>query len=252
MKLKSTQHFSTYMSLKLSLLFGVDTKNMKDDMRFSTVSKVIPIQVEDEEVLTKPKFSTVPKSAERESEERLKCKVCTKPALKFSSYGGLVCSSCRSFFRRSVMKKNYPICRKGKVCNIDPGSRINCRYCRFQLCIMSGMKVSWVLSEQEKDRRFKKCKKENIPQLLAIPFSPMEDKIIMDLKIKLYRPWSKLFWMLDEEASTHMMEFVDWGNKLRILRLENFRRTISQDFSRNVLPTFSELDDLPHGRKNNR
>jgi hypothetical protein len=112
-----------------------------------------------------------------------KIQYCTKPALKFCSYGGFVCSSCRSFFRRSIKKKNYPICRKAKVCNIDPGTRINCRHFRFQLCMRSGMTVSWVLSEQEKGRRFKKTKKENIPQLFRIPFSPLEENIMVEVMV---------------------------------------------------------------------
>ena len=108
------------------------------------------------------------------------------------------------------------------------------------------MKVCWVLSEQEKDRRFKKCKQENIPQLLSIPFSALEENIIDDLKIKVYGPWSKLFWMLDEEASTLIMEFVYGQDNSRIMSMEMFRKTCI-DYPRYVLPTLSELDDLsPH------
>ena len=36
-----------------------------------------------------------------------KCEICSKPALKYSSYGGLACSSCRSFFRRSVQSGKH-------------------------------------------------------------------------------------------------------------------------------------------------
>ena len=82
------------------------------------------------------------------------------------------------------------------------------------------MKVSWVLSEQEKDRRFKKCKQENIPKLLIIPFSALEEKLIDILKIKLYGPWEKLLRMFDEEASAPINAFVFGKNNFRILSLE--------------------------------
>ena len=32
----------------------------------------------------------------------LSCAICSKPALRYSSYGGQACTSCRSFFRRSA------------------------------------------------------------------------------------------------------------------------------------------------------
>jgi hypothetical protein len=90
-----------------------------------------------------------------------KCVICGKPALKYSSYGGLACSSCRSFFRRSVQsgKHDLFICTQGGNCKTDQGTRKNCKYCRFRSCLRSGMKNAWVLSEQEKTRRFNKTDK---------------------------------------------------------------------------------------------
>ena len=44
---------------------------------------------------------------QRHNPEDYKCNVCTKPALKYSSYGGQVCSSCRSSFRRSAQTSSH-------------------------------------------------------------------------------------------------------------------------------------------------
>ena len=94
--------------------------------------------------------------------------------------------------------------------------------------------------------KISKCKQENIPQLLIIPFSALEENIIDDLKIKVYGPWSKLFCMLDEEASALLMEFVYRQDNSRTMSLEIIKKTCL-DYPRNVLPTLKELDDLsPH------
>ena len=37
----------------------------------------------------------------------LSCAICSKPALRYSSYGGQACTSCRSFFRRSARNDVY-------------------------------------------------------------------------------------------------------------------------------------------------
>ena len=43
--------------------------------------------------------------------------VCSKPALRYFSYRGQVCSSCRSFFYRAVKSKNSSLftCKKTKT-----------------------------------------------------------------------------------------------------------------------------------------
>merc|ERR1711915_676483 len=44
----------------------------------------------------------------------------------------------------------------GQRCSIDPDTRKNCKYCRFQRCLQSGMKMSWVLSDEQRIIRFNK------------------------------------------------------------------------------------------------
>jgi len=89
-----------------------------------------------------------------------KCKVCNEPAAKHVHYGAMSCFSCRAFFRRSIQNNTYGTyqCRRTKACAITLKTRRNCQWCRYQRCLAVGMKPSWVLSSDERERRFRKNK----------------------------------------------------------------------------------------------
>ena len=68
-----------------------------------------------------------------------------------------VCPSCRAFFRRSVQSRYNETfkCTKGiGDCEISLITRKNCQFCRYQRCIGAGMRPSWILSDEERVRRF--------------------------------------------------------------------------------------------------
>jgi len=87
-----------------------------------------------------------------------KCKVCNEPAAKHVHYGAMTCFSCRAFFRRSIQNKTAStyVCRRAKSCDINLKTRKNCQFCRYSRCLAVGMKPTWVLSEEERQRRFRK------------------------------------------------------------------------------------------------
>jgi len=87
-----------------------------------------------------------------------KCKVCNEPAAKHVHYGAMTCFSCRAFFRRSIQNKTAStyVCRRSKSCEINLKTRKNCQFCRYNQCLGVGMKPTWVLSEEERQRRFRK------------------------------------------------------------------------------------------------
>jgi len=89
-----------------------------------------------------------------------KCKICKEPAAKHIHYGAVSCFSCRAFFRRSIQNETSEtyVCRRNKDCQINIKTRRNCQYCRYRRCLDVGMKPSWVLSPDERERRFKKSK----------------------------------------------------------------------------------------------
>ena len=87
--------------------------------------------------------------------ETEKCGVCGAAAAKHVHYGATTCFSCRAFFRRSIQNgaaKQY-VCRKGNNCQIMVKTRKNCQKCRIDKCLDAGMKISWVLTEDERHKR---------------------------------------------------------------------------------------------------
>ena len=72
------------------------------------------------------------------------------------------CFSCRAFFRRSIQNNtagSYQ-CRRSSNCTINVKTRRNCQWCRYERCLAVGMKPSWVLSTDERERRFNKNKEK--------------------------------------------------------------------------------------------
>jgi len=92
-----------------------------------------------------------------------KCKVCNEPAAKHVHYGAMTCFSCRAFFRRSIQNKTAStyVCRRAKTCEINLKTRKNCQFCRYSRCLAVGMKPTWVLSEEERQRRFRKNREKH-------------------------------------------------------------------------------------------
>jgi len=91
-----------------------------------------------------------------------KCKICHEQAAKHVHYGAMTCFSCRAFFRRSIQNKTAAtyVCRRNKECEINLKTRKNCQFCRYQKCIAVGMKPTWVLTEEERTRRFRKVREK--------------------------------------------------------------------------------------------
>jgi hypothetical protein len=90
------------------------------------------------------------------------CFVCAelaKPEQNHSPhYGGIVCLSCRAFFRRAYQKTRYPkyLCKSSGRCQITFKTRRHCQRCRYEKCLFSGMSPEAVLSEDQKQIRFRK------------------------------------------------------------------------------------------------
>jgi len=191
------------------------------------------------------------------------CSICTKPALKYSSYGGTACSSCRSFFRRSSQNNLHTLyhCKRDKNCMIDPNTRKNCQYCRFHTCLKSGMKITWVLSDDERKRRFGKAKNSDLDTLKSKPghimfssstraplylsFTIEEQNVLEDTYSKFQIPWLQNFLVDNVESATNLIKFTYGLDDLRKTTWDNLSNSMHLNFIRNVLPKFSELSTLP-------
>ena len=90
------------------------------------------------------------------------CFVCTEVSKAdqdyLRSYGGIACFSCRAFFRRATHRsKNRPMsCHNNDRCKVNVDNRQNCKKCRYQKCLKSGMSPDAVLSDEQKVVRFRK------------------------------------------------------------------------------------------------
>lgn len=195
------------------------------------------------------------------------CYVCGEKAGKHSYYGGQVCASCRAFFRRSVQSKYYEIfeCKKDKDCKINSETRKNCQFCRFKKCLESGMKPSWVLSDEERNRRFNKFNKVNIKSVnssdkqmkkpppsriphLYMTFTMEEQKTLEDVHTKFnvcQRTWLKNLLLLDRNAGVNMIEAAYKISPLKFTTWKVLEKAFHLYFVQNVVPKFIEVDNLP-------
>uniref|UniRef100_H2ZB47 Nuclear receptor n=2 Tax=Ciona savignyi TaxID=51511 RepID=H2ZB47_CIOSA len=63
-------------------------------------------------------------------------------------YGAKSCEGCKGFFKRSIRKKLTYTCRGNRDCSVNKTHRNRCQYCRFQKCIIMGMKSDSVQCER--------------------------------------------------------------------------------------------------------
>ena len=190
-----------------------------------------------------------------------RCSVCSKPALKHSSYGGKVCSSCRSFFRRAAQSGYHAVfhCKQGKMCNMEPKTRKKCQFCRIQSCLRSGMKITWVLSDQERKRRYGKLKtdKKEVtseskkllqsvtrPSVLVFSFFSEEKNILKDLCTKFHVPWLQNLFRFNRDAGCNLIEFVFLHSEPKSGTWVAFNQSMSMNFMKLIFPRFEELSDL--------
>jgi hypothetical protein len=61
----------------------------------------------------------------------------------------------KAFFRRAVIDNSFKnfVCVASRGCVIDSKSWRSCKFCRFEKCLSSGLKPSWVLDKSERKRR---------------------------------------------------------------------------------------------------
>uniref|UniRef100_A0A158R4N5 Nuclear Hormone Receptor family n=1 Tax=Syphacia muris TaxID=451379 RepID=A0A158R4N5_9BILA len=85
-------------------------------------------------------------SCQPEDEEL--CSVCQDVSTGYH-YGVPSCNGCKTFFRRTIMKKQKFTCQFDGKCSVDKSIRCACRYCRFKKCLEVGMDQSAI--QQNRD-----------------------------------------------------------------------------------------------------
>lgn len=101
-----------------------------------------------------------------ENSEEL-CLVCNDTSSGYH-YGVPSCNGCKTFFRRTIMKKQIFVCQHEKNCPVDKSIRCACRYCRFEKCLQVGMDRSALQASRDRIGYTKRTRK---PKLKDVSFS---------------------------------------------------------------------------------
>lgn len=77
------------------------------------------------------------------------CLICSDKATG-KHYGSVSCDGCKGFFRRTIRKKHNYVCRFSSSCVVDKNQRNSCRRCRFEKCLINGMRPEAVQLERDR------------------------------------------------------------------------------------------------------
>ncbi|PVD22406.1 hypothetical protein C0Q70_18218 [Pomacea canaliculata] len=80
------------------------------------------------------------------------CPVCGDK-LSGYHYGVFTCESCKGFFKRTVQNKKSFVCHKQSDCEINAYNRKKCPACRFNKCLIVGMKLEAIRPDRTRGGR---------------------------------------------------------------------------------------------------
>lgn len=89
------------------------------------------------------------------------CSICGDKA-SGKHYGVYSCEGCKGFFKRTVRKDLTYACREDRNCIVDKRQRNRCQYCRYQKCLMCGMKREAVQEERSRGSKANQSKAEEL------------------------------------------------------------------------------------------
>ncbi|CAF1496480.1 unnamed protein product [Rotaria magnacalcarata] len=105
----------------------------------------------------------------RKKSDRLLCTVCDGPAFGYN-FDAISCESCKAFFRRNALRSGGKFqCRSADgQCLITVTTRKRCKACRLTKCLKKGMRVDWILSEEERiQKRLKIEENRRLRQIVS-------------------------------------------------------------------------------------
>ncbi|KAI6216310.1 hypothetical protein M3Y99_01825700 [Aphelenchoides fujianensis] len=80
------------------------------------------------------------------------CSICEDTGAVAKHYGGIACSGCRGFFRRTVRFNRHYICAHDSKCDTRKGMRNQCRSCRYEKALKAGLDPKLVHSDRACDK----------------------------------------------------------------------------------------------------
>ncbi|TRY61377.1 hypothetical protein TCAL_08433 [Tigriopus californicus] len=189
--------------------------------------------------------------ARRMESREPQCPICYDVAGKHFYYGVQACISCRGFFQRSVRNRFHLKFKCGKGtqnCSITARSRKNCKWCRFQKCLRSGMKTCYVMTHDQsglpnKTKPLLPIKAMVKTANLSQTFTEHEvDKALSIYKNLLsfgYRSYYQLFSKNEQEFMTFLRALNETGGSPSMIS-EAFTETNKQA----TINYFFSIDDM--------
>lgn len=84
--------------------------------------------------------------------------------INFGCFSLYSCEGCKGFFKRTVRKDLTYACREDKNCTIDKRQRNRCQYCRYQKCLICGMKREAVQEERQRGAKMLPKQTDDVSQ----------------------------------------------------------------------------------------
>ena len=120
----------------------------------------------------------------------------------------------------------------------------------------AGMRVTWVLSQQERERRFTKLKVKNegemqtskkmsIGRSLNPCFTIEEKALLEDVNTYFEYPWLEQFITFDSIAALNWLEYTFCGGRLDGRTWQKMGESMFQNYTNIVMPKFPELKEIP-------
>ncbi|CAP38562.1 Protein CBR-NHR-270 [Caenorhabditis briggsae] len=122
--------------------------------------------------------------------EEENCVICGD-LVKSNRLGAPACWSCMIFFRRGVIRKSGFVCPRNKDCCVVNELRVSCRHCRFQKCLQSGMKPSFVVTRDTLEPRTPPPSIIDIPKNLVEPLVKLQDSLLEDHQKQMIHPFRR-------------------------------------------------------------
>ena len=118
------------------------------------------------------------------------------------------------------------------------------------------MRVTWVLSQQERERRFTKVKVKNedgiqtskkmsIGRSLNPCFTIEEKALLEDVNTYFEYPWLEQFITFDSIAALNWVEYTFCGGRLDGRTWQKMGESMFQNYTDIVMPKFPELKEIP-------
>lgn len=85
---------------------------------------------------------------DQDSDDWKICRVCQDRATGYH-FNAMTCEGCKGFFRRAIKGSKKFACAYDNKCQIEKRSRRHCSACRFNKCLMVGMKRECIMSDEQ-------------------------------------------------------------------------------------------------------